>query len=57
MTLIVVGAADEQRMQDAIGAFEAAGFRRITELDGVGDGDFVLGVSDGGAEMLREASK
>jgi hypothetical protein len=49
VTLVVVGAANEQRMQDAIGAFESAGFRRITELDGLGDGDFVLGVSDGGA--------
>jgi hypothetical protein len=57
VTLVVVGAASEQRMQDAIGAFESAGFRRITELDGLGDGDFVLGVSDGGAETLREADR
>jgi hypothetical protein len=44
-------------MQDAIGAFEVAGFRRIRKLDEVADGDFVLGVSDGGAEMLREADR
>lgn len=44
-------------MQDAIGAFEVAGFRRIRKLDEVVDGDFVLGVSDGGAEMLREADR
>ncbi len=58
-------------MQDAISAFEAAGFRRVTELDGVApsppDGgtspqagkssDFVLGISDGGAELLREADR
>ena len=44
-------------MQDAISAFEAAGFRRITGLDGAGNGDFVLGVSDGGAGMLREADR
>ncbi len=57
MTLVIVGAANEQRMQDALGAFEMAGFRRIRELDGVGDGDYVLGVSDGGAELLRDADR
>jgi hypothetical protein len=57
MTLVVVGAAQEQRLQDAIGAFEAAGFRRIIHLDELGDGDYVLGVSDGGAEMLLELDR
>jgi hypothetical protein len=57
VTLVIVGASNEQRMQDAIGAFEMAGFRRIRELDGLSDGDFVLGVSDGGAELLREADR
>src|SRR5438067_2699633 len=44
-------------MQDAISAFEMAGFRRISELDGVSEGDLVLGISDGGAEVLREADR
>jgi rhodanese/phosphatase family RapZ-like protein len=71
MTLVIIGASSEQRMQDAISAFEAAGFRRIRELDGVTpsppdggtsplagkSGDFVLGVSDGGADILREADR
>jgi hypothetical protein len=57
LTLVVVGAAEEQRLQDAIGAFEAAGFRRIIHLDELGDGDYVLGVSSGGAELLREADR
>jgi len=55
LTLVVIGASSEQRMQDAISAFEAAGFRRIRELDEVTEGDEVLGVSDGGAELLRQA--
>src|SRR5947209_20292669 len=57
MTLVIVGASTEQRMQDAISAFEMAGFRRISELDGVSEGDLVLGISDGGAEVLREADR
>src|SRR5438552_7667435 len=57
MTLVIVGASTEQRMQDAISAFEMAGFRRISELDGVSEGDLVLGISDGGAELLREADR
>src|SRR5256714_14619076 len=44
-------------MDEAVGAFEAAGFLRIEELDGLSEGDFVLGVSDGGAELLREADR
>src|SRR5256884_3705808 len=57
MTLVIVGAPNRTRMDEAVSAFEAAGFTRIEELDGVGEGDFVLGVSDGGAELLREADR
>src|SRR2546430_6402337 len=57
MTLVIVGAPNPTRMDEAVSAFEAAGFTRIDELDGVGEGDFVLGVSDGGAELLREADR
>src|SRR5438128_12391195 len=57
MTLVIVGAPNPMRMDEAVSAFEAAGFTRIDELDGVRDGDFVLGVSDGGAELLREADR
>ena len=38
-------------------AFAAAGFERIDELDGLRDTDHVLGVSDGGVELLREADR
>lgn len=57
MTLVIVGAADPERMEGAVKAFEAAGFERIKHLDGLRDADLVLGVSDGGAELLREADR
>src|SRR5438067_7914401 len=57
MTLVIVGAPNRTRMDEAVSAFEAAGFERIGELDGLREGDFVLGVSDGGAELLREADR
>src|SRR5437899_1531030 len=44
-------------MEEAVAAFEAAGYRRIDQLNGLRDGDFVLGVDDGGAELLREADR
>ena len=57
MTLVIVGASTVQRMDDAVRAFEAGGFARIDELDGAREGDLVLGVSDGGAELLRQADR
>jgi RNase adaptor protein for sRNA GlmZ degradation len=44
-------------MEAAVAAFEAAGYQRIDELDGLSDADLVLGISDGGAELLREADR
>lgn len=44
-------------MEQAVGAFEAAGFERIEHLEALRDSDLVLGVSDGGAELLREADR
>ncbi|HKW59077.1 MAG TPA: RNase adapter RapZ [Candidatus Dormibacteraeota bacterium] len=57
MNLVIVGAPDAERMEAAVAAFEAAGFVRIAELDGLGDTNMVLGVDDGGAELLREADR
>ncbi|TMD15493.1 MAG: hypothetical protein E6I27_07605 [Chloroflexi bacterium] len=57
MTLVIVGASNPEHMESAVAAFEAAGFTRIHELDGAREGDLVLGVSDGGAELLREADR
>jgi len=57
VTLVIIGAATLERMEESVAVFVAAGFERIDELDGEGEGDFVLGVSDGGAELLREADR
>jgi P-loop ATPase protein family len=57
VNLVIVGASNRQRMEGAVKAFEAAGFERIDHLDGLRDSDLVLGVSDGGAELLREADR
>jgi len=57
MNLVIVGASTGDRMEGAVHVFEAAGFERIDGLDGLRDTDFVLGVSDGGADLLREADR
>jgi len=57
VTLVIVGASTRERMDEAVSAFQAAGFTRIDQLDGAREGDVVLGVSDGGAELLREADR
>jgi len=57
MNLVIVGASNRERMESAIAEFEAAGYARIEELEGLRDADLVLGVSDGGAELLREADR
>ncbi|HYS97914.1 MAG TPA: RNase adapter RapZ [Candidatus Dormibacteraeota bacterium] len=57
MTLVIVGAANRERMDDAVAVFEAAGYTRVEELDAVRQGDLVFGVSDGGADLLREADR
>src|SRR5215472_9565097 len=57
MNLVILGASTHDRMEGAVHVFEAAGFERIDGLDGLRDTDFVLGVSDGGADLLREADR
>ena len=57
MTLVIVGASSRERMEAAVGEFEAAGYERVSELDGLRESDMVLGVEGGGAELLREADR
>lgn len=57
MTLVIVGASNHERMDSAVAAFVEAGYERIDHLDGLRDTDLVLGVDDGGAELLREADR
>ena len=56
MTLVIVGAATPERMEDSVRDFEAAGFARTVGLE-EDDGDFVLGVSGDAAELLRQADR
>jgi rhodanese/phosphatase family RapZ-like protein len=57
VNLVIVGASNRERMEGAVAEFESAGFERIAELDGLRDTSMVLGVDDGGAELLREADR
>jgi hypothetical protein len=57
VTVVIVGAASLERADEAVTAFEAAGFRRVSALDEARDGDVVLGVSGVGAELLRQADE
>ena len=56
MTLLIVGAATPERMEQSVRAFEGAGFRRTPGLD-EDVGDVVLGVSGDAADLLREADR
>ena len=56
MTLVIVGAATHERMEESVRAFETAGFARTMGLEEE-DGDLVLGVSGGGARLLHEADR
>jgi len=57
MTLVIVGASSPERTEAAVAEFEAAGYARVTELDGTRQTDAVLGLADGGADLLREADR
>jgi rhodanese/phosphatase family RapZ-like protein len=56
VTLIIVGAATPERMEESVHAFESAGFSRTLGLEQE-DGDFVLGVAGDGAQLLHEADR
>ena len=55
MTLVIVGASTRERLEESVAVFVAAGFQLIDEVDGAHEGDFVLGVDDGGVELLSDA--
>ena len=56
MTLVILGAATPERMEESVRAFEAAGFNRTLGLE-EDEGDFVLGVAGNAAALLREADR
>jgi hypothetical protein len=54
VSLVIIGGPG---VEDAVGAFVAAGFTRIGGLDEITDGDAVLGVDHDAVEVLREADR
>jgi hypothetical protein len=57
VSLVILGAAAPERVEEAVAAFEAAGFKRLESLGPSGLPDAVLGVGGGGSELLREADR
>jgi RapZ C-terminal domain len=56
VTLVVLG-TEPERLEEDLEVFEAAGFHRLRDFATVPEGDSVLGVSSGGAELLRDADR
>src|SRR2546429_7651688 len=57
MTLVVLGASTPASLDHDLEVFEAAGFRRLRDMATLPEGDAVLGVAGGGAELLRDADR
>src|SRR5437588_1101983 len=57
MTLVVLGASTPDDLDHDLEVFETAGFRRLRDMATIPEGDSVLGVSGGGAELLRDADR
>ena len=55
MTLVVLGASTPDDLDHDLEVFETAGFRRLRDMATIPEGDAVLGVADGGAELLELA--
>ena len=57
MTLVVLGTSEPDRLEEDLDVFEGAGFHRLRDFATVPEGDAVLGVAAGGAELLRDADR
>jgi rhodanese/phosphatase family RapZ-like protein len=57
VTLVVLGAAEPERLEEDLEVFEAAGFHRLRDFATVPEGDAVLGIAAGSAELLRDADR
>ena len=57
MTLVVLGTKKREDLEEDLEVFEAAGFHRLRDFATVPEGDSVLGVVGGGAELLRDADR
>jgi len=57
LTLVVLGTSERDRLEEDLEVFEAVGFHRLRDFATVPEGDSVLGVVAGGAELLRDADR
>jgi len=57
VTLVVLGTSEPDRLEEDLDVFEAAGFRRLRDMATLPEGDAVLGIVGGGAELLRDADR
>ena len=57
MTLVVLGTNEAEDLEQDLEVFEAAGFHRLRDFATIPEGDSVLGVAGGGAELLRDADR
>src|SRR5205823_1367451 len=57
VTLVVLGTNEPEQLEEDLDVFEAAGFHRLRDFATVPEGDSVLGVTGGGAELLRDADR
>jgi rhodanese/phosphatase family RapZ-like protein len=57
VTLVVLGANEPDRLEEDLEIFEAAGFHRLRDFATLPEGDSVLGIARGGAELLRDADR
>jgi hypothetical protein len=57
VTLVVLGSTGPDRLEEDLEVFEAAGFRRLRDFATMPEGDAVIGIAGGGAELLRDADR
>jgi len=57
VTLVVLGVSTPESLDHDLEVFEAAGFQRLRDMATLPEGDAVLGVAGGGAELLRDADR
>jgi P-loop ATPase protein family len=57
LTLVVLGTSESDRLEEDLEVFEAVGFHRLRDFATVPEGDSVLGVVGGAAELLRDADR
>lgn len=57
MTLVVLGTSSTEDLERDLDVFEEVGFNRMRDFATIPEGDAVLGIAGGGAELLRDADR